>query len=47
MCLPLLDVVEGTGCFQCEYFIYISIQKEGEKAPLKIKIKSFLFLVEC
>lgn len=37
MCLSLLDVVEGRGWFHCEYFMFISIQKKEEKAPLKIK----------
>lgn len=41
MCLSLLDVVEGTRWFQCEYFIYISIQKKGGGAPLKIKSSLF------
>lgn len=40
MCLSFLDVVEGTGWFQCEYFIFIFIQKEGKKAPyFRLNIK--------
>lgn len=46
MCLSLLDVVEGTRWFQCEYFIYISIQKKGGGLHLRLKAPYFRFNVK-
>lgn len=39
MCMSLVDVVGGACLFRCEFFIFISIQKE-KPAAVKMKMRA-------